>query len=99
MLLNFAPKRIKYSLSGGGRKIRDPEMETKLYAWYREYHDVMKGKVTSRMIKAKALSLTKIRDFSASKGWLEKIKKKYKLDIARTLSEKKSKSDTYSESS
>jgi hypothetical protein len=71
-------------LLGGGRKIRDPEMEKNLYEWYIETHLTRKLPVTSKMIKAKALELTKLGDFNASKGWLEKIKKKYNLHISRS---------------
>jgi hypothetical protein len=41
------------------------------------------------MIKSKALELTTLADFNASKGWLEKIKKKYNLQISRSSSLKK----------
>jgi hypothetical protein len=71
---------------GGGRKIRDPDMEKKLYEWYIDIHYTKKLQVTSRMIKSKALELTKLKDFNASKGWLEKIKKKYNLQIVRPSS-------------
>jgi hypothetical protein len=75
-------------LLGGGRKIRDPEMEKKLYDWYLDIHFTKGLPVTSRMIKAKALELTSLRDFNASKGWLEKVKKKYNLQISRPSSRK-----------
>ncbi len=71
---------------GGGRKIRDPEMECKLYEWYIDYHENKNLPVTSRMIKTKALEFTKLNDFHASKGWLEKVKKKYKFEITRPSS-------------
>ena len=35
------------------------------------------------MVKNKAISLSKCRDFIASKGWLDKFKVRYKLDIAK----------------
>jgi hypothetical protein len=71
---------------GGGRKIRDPEMERQLYDWYLDYHVRNRFPVTSQMIKAKALEFSKLEDFYASKGWLEKIKKKYNLQISRPSS-------------
>jgi len=39
--------------------------------------------VTAKMIKQKALEITRFRDFIASKGWLEKFKKKFKLQLSR----------------
>ena len=70
------------SLLGGGRKIRDPEMEKKLYAWYNQLK--IEGiPVTPKMIKQKALDITKFKDFIASKGWLEKFKRKFNLELSR----------------
>jgi hypothetical protein len=63
-------------------------MERKLYEWYVDLHIIKKFPVTSKMIKSKALELTSLKDFNASKGWLEKIKKKYNLQISRSLSSK-----------
>ncbi len=68
---------------GGGRKIKDPEMEKKLYDWYTEFHDKNNYPVTAKLIKKKALEFKTCRDFIASKGWLEKFKKKFRLDITR----------------
>ena len=65
---------------GCGRKIKDPEMENKLIEWFNERK--AKGKeIYPRMMKAKALKLSKYdkSEFRASKGWLEKLKKKYNL--------------------
>lgn len=64
-------------------------MEKELYDWYYDLHHVKQLPVTSRMIKNKALELTSLKDFNASKGWLEKIKKKYNLQISRSSSLKK----------
>ena len=71
---------------GGGRKTQDPEMEKKLIEWYHECHDVQKIPLTAKMIKKKALEFSLIKEFSASKGWFEKFKKKYNLDVVRESS-------------
>jgi hypothetical protein len=60
-------------------------MEKKLLDWYIDHHFIKKLPVTSKMIKNKALELTSLQDFNASKGWLEKLKKKYNLEIIRSL--------------
>ena len=54
-------------------------MEEELYKWYVEYHINKKQTVTSSLIKKKALEFKTNKDFHASKGWLEKFKKKYEL--------------------
>ena len=69
---------------GGGRKIRDPEMEMILFSWYLDLKENKKISVTSKMVKQKALEITKHRDFIASKGWLEKFKKKHHLELVRS---------------
>lgn len=81
-------KRYKFSflffyfLLGGGRKIRDPEMEKTLFSWYTNLKN-NSIPVTPKMIKQRALQITKFNDFIASKGWLEKFKKKFKLELSR----------------
>lgn len=74
---------------GGGRKLKDPEMEKKLYEWYKQYYEKNKMIVTARLIKEKALEFTKCRDFIASKGWLEKFRKQYKIHLTRESSARK----------
>lgn len=65
---------------GGGRKIMDPEMENKLLYWYNSL--TLSGRVpTCKMIKEKALKYASIKTFKASKGWLDKFKKKYNIKI------------------
>ena len=70
---------------GGGRKTKDPEMEKHLYRWYLTKRDAA-DPVTAKMIKEKAIQLTTCRDFIASKGWLDKFKIRYRLDIAKESS-------------
>ena len=67
---------------GGGRKTKDPTMEKDLYNWYLSKKR-SKEPVTARMIKDKAIHLSTCRDFIASKGWLDKFKIRYRLDIAK----------------
>ena len=83
---NFFLKFLKITLSftlGGGRKTQDPEMEMKLIEWYHDYHIEKNFPITARLIKKKALEFSLCKDFAASKGWLEKFKKKYNLEIVR----------------
>jgi hypothetical protein len=67
---------------GGGRKTKDPEMEMKLFDWY-VYKKKHSQQVTAKMIKDKALELRSSPDFIASKGWLDKFKIRYRLEIAK----------------
>ena len=57
-------------------------MEKTLFNWY---EDLKKKNipVTPKMIKKKALEIKKFPDFIASKGWLEKFKRKFKLELSR----------------
>ena len=57
-------------------------MEIKLFEWYTKLK-LNNLPVTPKMIKQKALSITKYSDFIASKGWLEKFKRKFKLELNR----------------
>jgi hypothetical protein len=58
-------------------------MESKLFSWYDDLHNCKKIPVTAKMMKQKALEVTRFRDFIASKGWLEKFKRKFKLQLSR----------------
>lgn len=59
-------------------------MEEKLFAWYIDMKNNKKLPITAKMIKTKALEYSKLRDFNASKGWLEKLRKKLKLELSRS---------------
>lgn len=67
---------------GGGRKTKDPVMERNLYEWYIERKNGGDG-ITAKMIKEKAMELTNCQDFIASKGWLDKFKVRYNLEISK----------------
>jgi hypothetical protein len=60
---------------GGGRRIKDPEMEKKLLDWCLSQKNA--GKLKLNTIRSKALEYSTFEDFKASKGWFEKFKKKY----------------------
>lgn len=68
---------------GGGRKVKDPKMEKLLYEWYKQTHLDKGIPVSSKDIKAKAKSFSSVDDFAASKGWLEKYKNKFQLELVR----------------
>jgi hypothetical protein len=57
-------------------------MEKKLYSWYLEMKD-KQIPVTAKMIKDRAIKLKTCSDFIASKGWLDKFKIRYRLDISK----------------
>lgn len=61
-------------------------MEKRLIEWYHDCHDVKKIPLTAKMIKKKALEFSLNKEFAASKGWFEKFKKKYKLEVVRESS-------------
>ena len=72
---------------GCGRKTKNPQMEEKLLIWY---NDIMKKnvnitakmiRITAKMIRDKAVEISDDKDFLASKGWLEKFKKKNGIQI------------------
>ena len=77
---------------GGGRKTKDPQMESKLNTWYQECRK-SGVKVTSKMVKDKAMQLSKCSDFIASKGWLDKFKVRFGLEIEKTPKGRKAKSN------
>lgn len=58
-------------------------MEENLYKWYHNEHIIKKKSVTSKDIKRKAKEFCSVENFNASKGWLEKYKKKYNLELVR----------------
>lgn len=67
---------------GGGRKTKDPKMEQDLYQWYLERKQ-MGVAITAKMIKDKAIDLKNCDDFIASKGWLDKFKIRFSLEISK----------------
>ena len=55
-------------------------MERALYKWYK--NETKEGRtVTARKVKDMAIKMSTCGDFIASKGWLDKFKVRYRLDI------------------
>jgi len=58
-------------------------MENKLNYWINEYNIIKGNPITAKIIKRKALEFRTCEEFIASKGWLEKFKKKFNLNILK----------------
>ena len=56
-------------------------MEKKLLKWFHNYHIVEGNKVTTRDFKKKALDFSNDSTFRASKGWLQKFRKRYNIKL------------------
>ncbi len=57
-------------------------MERALYKWYK--NEVKSGRtVTARKVKEMAIKMSSCGDFIASKGWLDKFKVRYQLEISK----------------
>ena len=56
-------------------------MEIKLLNWFRNYHEKKGNKVTTRMFKEMAKFYSKDGTFRASKGWLQKFRKRHKIQL------------------
>lgn len=67
-------------------------MERELFMWYLNCKQIG-FYISPRMIKIKALSFTKNKDFNASKGWLAKFQSKYKLDLYTNKKKRQSKAN------
>lgn len=57
-------------------------MENKLNEWYQK-KKASGESITAKMVKEKAKEFSQCSDFIASKGWLDKFKLRYKLDIEK----------------
>ena len=57
-------------------------MEKRLVEWYKNYHDEKGNIVTTRLFKQKAKEFSSDPTiFRASKGWLQKFKKRYQINF------------------
>lgn len=79
--IRVSKSNIILFLLGGGRKIRDPDMESKLLNWFETHHKTKGNKVTTKEFKTMALFFSKDRTFRASKGWLQKFRRRHKIKL------------------
>ena len=76
--INFWIKNGPIRKKGGGRKIKDPKMEEKVFKWYIE-EKKNGGIITAGHIKEKAKEFSSYPNFLSSKGWLDKFKNRYNI--------------------
>ena len=56
-------------------------MEKKLFEWYYSNYIIQGNRITTKDFKNKALELSKDSTFRASKGWLQKFRKRYIIKL------------------
>jgi len=59
-------------------------MEVSIYKWYLENYQKDNNTITSKDIKAKAKEFCTVKNFNASKGWLEKFRKRCNIELIRS---------------
>lgn len=79
MAENYLGKRRKVA----GRKLVDPGMEPKLLTWIQDYTRKYKRFPARSLIKQVGKVLNKVKNFKASKGWLDKFMKRNGTFLAR----------------
>ena len=62
-------------------------MEDKLYKWILQEQDDSDQLLTRHQIKQKAKELSTLRGFKASKGWLDKFRRRYNVEVRPAVSE------------
>lgn len=72
-------------------------MEKKLSEWIHKFNVVEGNPITAKIVKKKALEFRSSKEFIASKGWLEKFKRKYNLNIISEKSLRKNRENKVQE--
>ena len=75
-------KSTRKRLDGAGRKPDNVEMEEELFGWIVELRS-RHLRVSRRMIRMQAKSLTSDDGFKASRGWLDRFMKRHSLSLRR----------------
>ncbi|PIC36539.1 hypothetical protein B9Z55_015487 [Caenorhabditis nigoni] len=83
------PKKQMKRLKGGGRKLKNAEMDQKMEKWLKEKEE-MGEKITGTMIKEYAISISDDSEFRASNGWLQRFLVRHKLNLGSSKKEKPS---------
>lgn len=65
----------------------DPEMEEKLYKWILHEEKENKQLLTRCQIKQKAKEISVVKAFKASKGWLDKFRRRFNVKVRPAVSE------------
>ena len=73
--------------SGGGRKTLDPMMEERLHRWILSQQEESGDLLTRCQIKNKAKEISNVKTFKASKGWLDKFKKRFGIKMQASTGE------------
>ena len=82
LALKKRKKAKRRRLDGAGRKPRDPEMEEELFQWIVERRS-RHLRVSRRMIRLQARTLSPDDEFKASRGWLQRFMKRHDLSLRR----------------
>lgn len=77
-----SPERKR--LNGGGRKLMDESMEEALFQWI-VCMSSQNFRVSREMIKRKAKELSKVPNFKASQGWLQRFMKRKGVSVHQSI--------------
>ena len=72
---------------GGGRKTLDPKMEDRLVEWIRQEQKKTNQLLTRSQIKKKAKEISNVNSFKASKGWLDKFRRRHGIEFRPAVSD------------
>ena len=65
----------------------DPKMEDLLVAWIQKEQEDTSQLLTRSQIKKKAKEISNVKSFKASKGWLDKFRRRHSIKFRPAISE------------